>query len=60
MVLAGGIENMTQVPYAVRNIRFGTKFGDDLRVSLCVFLFGFDHGVLLFWIFSKKILNKVT
>jgi len=33
VVLAGGIENMTQVPYAVRNIRFGTKFGDDLRLQ---------------------------
>ncbi|XP_012937203.1 3-ketoacyl-CoA thiolase, mitochondrial [Aplysia californica] len=33
IVLAGGIENMTQVPYAVRNIRFGTKFGDDLRLQ---------------------------
>jgi len=33
IVLAGGIENMTQVPYAVRNIRFGTKFGDNLQLQ---------------------------
>jgi len=33
LVLAGGIENMTQVPYAVRGIRFGTKFGDNLKLQ---------------------------
>lgn len=29
IVLAVGAENMSQSPYAVRNIRFGTKFGSD-------------------------------
>lgn len=33
MVLCGGSESMSQAPYAVRNIRFGTKFGVDLKVS---------------------------
>lgn len=33
MVLCGGSESMSQAPYAVRNIRFGTKFGFDLKVS---------------------------
>jgi hypothetical protein len=33
IVLAGGTENMTQAPYAVRDIRFGTRFGQDLKVS---------------------------
>ncbi|KAL8565362.1 3-ketoacyl-CoA thiolase, mitochondrial [Nucella lapillus] len=33
MVLAGGTENMTQAPYAVRDIRFGTRFGQDLKLE---------------------------
>lgn len=32
VVLCGGSESMSQAPYAVRNIRFGTKFGFDLKV----------------------------
>lgn len=32
VVLCGGSESMSQAPYAVRNIRFGTKFGVDLKV----------------------------
>lgn len=37
VVLCGGSESMSQAPYAVRNIRFGTKFGFDLKVC---FVFG--------------------
>lgn len=33
MVLCGGSESMSQAPYAVRNIRFGTRFGVDLKVG---------------------------
>ena len=33
-MLAGGIENMSQTPYAVRNIRFGTRLGEGLKVSI--------------------------
>ncbi|KYO28894.1 3-ketoacyl-CoA thiolase, mitochondrial [Alligator mississippiensis] len=33
VVLCGGTENMSQAPYAVRNIRFGTKFGVDLKME---------------------------
>ncbi|XP_060092157.1 3-ketoacyl-CoA thiolase, mitochondrial [Heteronotia binoei] len=33
VVLCGGTENMSQSPYAVRNIRFGTKFGVDLKME---------------------------
>ena len=33
VVLVGGSENMSQAPYALRNARFGTKFGQDLTVS---------------------------
>uniref|UniRef100_A0A3P8W3Q6 Thiolase N-terminal domain-containing protein n=1 Tax=Cynoglossus semilaevis TaxID=244447 RepID=A0A3P8W3Q6_CYNSE len=29
----GGSESMSQAPYAVRNIRFGTKFGFDLKLE---------------------------
>ncbi|KAG8194896.1 hypothetical protein JTE90_029187 [Oedothorax gibbosus] len=33
VVLAGGAENMSQAPYAVRDIRFGTKFGVDMKLE---------------------------
>jgi acetyl-CoA acyltransferase 2 len=33
IVLCGGAESMSQVPYAVRNIRFGTKLGQDLKLE---------------------------
>uniref|UniRef100_UPI00358F60F7 3-ketoacyl-CoA thiolase, mitochondrial n=1 Tax=Myxine glutinosa TaxID=7769 RepID=UPI00358F60F7 len=33
VVLCAGSESMTQAPYAVRNIRFGTKFGTDLKME---------------------------
>ncbi|KAK1174619.1 3-ketoacyl-CoA thiolase, mitochondrial isoform X1 [Acipenser oxyrinchus oxyrinchus] len=33
VVLCGGSESMSQAPYAVRNIRFGTKFGVDLKME---------------------------
>ena len=32
IVLAGGSENMSQAPFAVRDIRWGTKFGSDVTV----------------------------
>uniref|UniRef100_A0A4W6BYC4 Acetyl-CoA acyltransferase 2 n=1 Tax=Lates calcarifer TaxID=8187 RepID=A0A4W6BYC4_LATCA len=34
VVLCGGSESMSQAPYAVRNIRFGTRFGVDLKVAV--------------------------
>ncbi|XP_040192809.1 3-ketoacyl-CoA thiolase, mitochondrial [Rana temporaria] len=33
IVLCGGSESMSQSPYAVRNIRFGTKLGMDLKME---------------------------
>ncbi|KAH3884964.1 hypothetical protein DPMN_008950 [Dreissena polymorpha] len=33
IALVGGTENMSQAPYAVRNIRFGTKLGADLQME---------------------------
>ncbi|CAJ0958646.1 unnamed protein product [Ranitomeya imitator] len=33
IVLCGGAESMSQAPYAVRNIRFGTKLGADITIS---------------------------
>ncbi|KAG2466187.1 THIM protein, partial [Polypterus senegalus] len=33
VVLCGGSESMSQSPYSVRNIRFGTKFGEDLKLE---------------------------
>uniref|UniRef100_A0A8C9A5Z7 Acetyl-CoA acyltransferase 2 n=1 Tax=Prolemur simus TaxID=1328070 RepID=A0A8C9A5Z7_PROSS len=33
VVLCGGTENMSQSPFCVRNIRFGTKLGTDLQIS---------------------------
>ena len=32
VVLCGGSENMSQAPYALRDARFGTKLGLDLKV----------------------------
>lgn len=33
VVLTGGTENMSQAPYAVRNARWGTALGVDLKVG---------------------------
>lgn len=33
VVLCGGAESMSQAPYAVRNTRFGTKLGQDLKLE---------------------------
>ncbi|KAL3841778.1 hypothetical protein ACJMK2_019879 [Sinanodonta woodiana] len=33
LVLVGGTENMSQAPYAVRNVRFGTKLGMDYKLE---------------------------
>lgn len=33
VVLCGGTESMSQAPYCVRNARFGTKLGSDLKVG---------------------------
>ncbi|XP_053427943.1 3-ketoacyl-CoA thiolase, mitochondrial [Nycticebus coucang] len=33
VVLCGGTENMSQAPYCVRNTRFGTKLGSDLKLE---------------------------
>lgn len=35
IVLCGGSENMSQAPYALRDARFGTRLGLDLKVTLC-------------------------
>jgi acetyl-CoA acyltransferase 2 len=33
VVLCGGTESMSQAPFAVRNTRFGTKLGQDLKLE---------------------------
>ncbi|CAH2296741.1 3-ketoacyl- thiolase, mitochondrial [Pelobates cultripes] len=33
IVMCGGTESMSQSPYAVRNIRFGTKLGADIKME---------------------------
>src|SRR5690606_12177613 len=33
VVLCGGAESMSQAPFAVRNTRFGTKLGQDLKLE---------------------------
>lgn len=38
VVLCGGSENMTQAPYALRDARFGTKLGLDLKVTFLSFI----------------------
>ena len=34
VVLTGGTDNMSMAPYAVRNIRFGTKLGTDIALEV--------------------------
>lgn len=34
IVLTGGTDSMSMAPYAVRNIRFGTKLGTDLNMEV--------------------------
>ena len=34
VVMTGGSENMSLSPYAVRGVRFGTKLGQDLLVTI--------------------------
>lgn len=68
IVLCGGTESMSQAPYAVRNIRFGTRFGTDLKVCLqktgiiCFFVFfkKTKYYILAFWVENNSIYhNKV-
>ena len=33
VVLTGGTESMSQAPYALRNTRWGTTLGQDLKVQ---------------------------
>lgn len=33
VVLTGGTENMSQAPYAVRNTRFGVKYGTEPKLE---------------------------
>ena len=37
VVLTGGSESMSQAPFAVRNVRFGTKLGFNIEVSCSSF-----------------------
>lgn len=33
IVLTGGAESMSQAPYAVRDVRWGTKYGSDIKME---------------------------
>ena len=37
LIVAGGIENMTQTPYALRGVRWGERMGDGAMVDLMVY-----------------------
>jgi acetyl-CoA acyltransferase 2 len=37
VVLAGGTESMSQAPFVVRNIRFGTTLGSNYEVTLLIY-----------------------
>ena len=37
VVLTGGVDSMSMAPYAVRNIRFGTRLGSDLTMEVSCF-----------------------
>ena len=36
VVLTGGVESMSQTPFTVRNMRFGTTLGQDLKVCMYI------------------------
>ena len=40
IVLCGGSENMSQAPYALRDARFGTRLGLDLKVRFFLLHWG--------------------
>ena len=44
---------MSQAPYAVRNVRFGTKFGVDLKVCFSIFSPHFTGKIQLLEVFCK-------
>ena len=44
VVLTGGAESMSQAPFTVRNMRFGTTLGQDLKV--CVSFHNFSFQIL--------------
>ena len=33
LVVAGGVESMSTIPFAARNIRWGTKLGSDIKLE---------------------------
>ena len=36
VVIAGGFENMSQAPFAIRNARWGINLGEDRKVCQCL------------------------
>ena len=53
IVLAGGTENMSQAPYALRNVRNGTRYGVDLALEDTL-----AHGLVDTW--PKKTPMAIT
>lgn len=49
VAVAGGTESMSQAPYAVRNIRFGTRLGGkyEVRYSVAFILDRFLTNLLI-------------
>ena len=63
IVLCGGSENMSQAPYALRDARFGTKLGLDLKVDLFLnivyqLLVNENHVCLFKFIFSDSLFGN--
>ena len=44
VVIAGGTESMSQAPFVVRNVRFGTALGGKYQVYLPFILFYFSSS----------------
>lgn len=61
IVLAGGTENMSQAPFAVRDIRWGPKFGSELKVFfVCFILYFLCCCNSSFVVFSLIIMEQKT
>lgn len=50
VVIAGGTESMSQAPFVVRNVRFGTALGGKYQVYLSLYFILF----FFFFLFSLK------
>lgn len=57
MVLTGGTDNMSQAPWLVRGIRFGTKLGVDQKMEDSLWVLKLEKSDLFICIVMLKSLS---